>query len=128
MNIKIKPNNYVPKEPELREEVVQGLVDYLLRSHRGISYNGRYTDRYLHYDNDTGKPWIVSHDTFGSSKKVVRFNRDEVKKAVELLQQNGYHLKKKVFRGTTDIAIMEWPGSNSEWTAVTELPKEPWEE
>lgn len=127
MNIKIKPNNYVPKEPVLREEIVQDLVDLLLKGGRGIAYSGKYIDKYIHYDNDTGKPWLTDYSKFGPSKKVVEFNRDEVKKAVELLLQNGYHLKKKVLPGTTLIAIMEWPGSSSEWTATNELPELYWE-
>ena len=128
MNIKIKPNNYQPKPPVLRENVIQGLVDFLLGSHTGISYNGPYKDKYLIYDKDTGKPWCTTDRSYDSPGKVVEFNRDEVKKAVELLLKNGYHLKKKVLRGATDIAIKEWPGSNSEWTAIDELPKESWEE
>lgn len=128
MNIKIKPNTYQPKEPVLREEIVQDLIDLLLKSGRGISCSGRYVDKYIHYDNDTGKPWLTDYSKSGPSKKVVEFSRDEVKKAVELLLQNGYHLKKKVLPGATTIAIREWPGSNDEWTATRELPKQPWEE
>lgn len=128
MNIKIKPNNYQPKEPVLREEIVQDLVDLLLKSGRGIAYGGRYVDKYIHYDNDTGKPWLTDFSKSGPSKKVVEFSRDEVKKAVELLLQNGYHLKKKVLPGATTITIREWPGSNDEWTATSELPKLSWEE
>lgn len=128
MNIKIKPNNYQPKEPVLREEIVQDLVDLLLKSGRGIAYGGRYVDKYIHYDNDTGKPWLTDFSKSGPSKKVVEFSRDEVKKAVELLLQKGYHLKKKVLPGATTITIREWPGSNDEWTATSELPKLSWEE
>lgn len=128
MNIKIKPNNYQPKEPVLQEEIAQDLVDLLLKSGRGIAYGGRYVDKYIHYDNDTGKPWLTDFSKSGPSKKVVEFSRDEVKKAVELLLQNGYHLKKKVLPGATTITIREWPGSNDEWTATSELPKLSWEE
>lgn len=128
MNIKIKPNNYVPKEPVLREEVIQDLVDLLLKGGRGIAYGGRYIDKYIHYSNETGKPLLTDYSKSGPSKKIVEFNRDEVKKAVELLLQNGYHLKKKVLPGATLIAIREWPGSSDEWTATNELPKLYWEE
>ena len=128
MNIKIKPNNYVPKEPILREEVVQDLVDLLLKGGRGIAYGGKYIDKYLHYDNDTGKPWLTDYSKSGPSKKVVEFNRDEVKKAVELLQKNGYYLKKVMLGSGIHVSIQEWPGSTEYWTAIDELPKEPWEE
>lgn len=94
MNIKIKPNDYVHQEPELREEVVQGLVDYLYAG-KEIRCIGRFKDKYLHYSNETGKPWLASDRLSGASKKVVGFDRSELKKAVELLLKNGYHLKKK---------------------------------
>lgn len=127
MNIKIKPNDYVHKEPELREEVVQGLVDYLYAG-RGIRYIGKFKDRYLHYSNETGKPWLASDRPLGSSEKIIGFNRSELKKAVELLLKNGYHLKKKSYNGNVDITIRKWPGSNEEWREIKEMPKESWEE
>lgn len=126
MNIKIKPNNYQPKEPVLREEIVQDLVNMLLHG-TDITWTGSFKDRYIHYE-DNGRPWKTFHDQTRSSKKVVQFSRDEVKKSVELLLKNGYYLKKVKIGSGIHISIQEWPGSTEYWTAIDELPKEPWEE
>lgn len=126
MNIKIKPNNYQPKEPVLREEMVQDLVDMLLHGNM-VAWTGPFKDRYLHY-HENGKPWKTFHDKSGPMKKVVEFTRDEMRKAVELLQKNGYYLKKVMLGSGIHVSIQEWPGSTEYWTAIDELPKEPWEE
>lgn len=126
MNIKIKPNNYQPKEPVLREGIVQDLVNMLLHG-TDITWTGPFKDRYIHYE-DNGRAWKTFHDQTGSSKKVVQFSRDEARKAVELLLKNGYYLKKVKIGSGIHISIQEWPGSTEYWTAIDELPKESWEE